>query len=52
MSPMWIPSVKYLVRAMTMADARALTAEALKMSSPREIHAMCDAFYRARMQME
>jgi len=52
MSPMWIPAVKYLVRAMTMADARALAAEALKMSSPREIHAMCDAFYRSRMQME
>jgi phosphoenolpyruvate-protein phosphotransferase (PTS system enzyme I) len=52
MSPMWIPAVKYLVRAMTMADARALAAEALKMDSPREIHAMCDAFYRSRMQME
>jgi phosphotransferase system enzyme I (PtsI) len=52
MSPMWIPAVKYLVRAMTMADAKALTAEALKMSSPREIYAMCDSFYRARVQVE
>jgi phosphotransferase system enzyme I (PtsI) len=52
MSPAWLPSVKYLVRAMTMADARALAAEALGLSSPREIYARCDAFYRARVQME
>ena len=44
MSPAWLPSVKYLVRAMTMADARALAAEALSLSSPKEIHARCDAF--------
>jgi phosphotransferase system enzyme I (PtsI) len=52
MSPAWLPSVKYLVRAMSMADARALAAEALTMSSPKEIHAKCDAFYRARVQVE
>jgi phosphotransferase system enzyme I (PtsI) len=52
MSPAWLPSVKYLVRAMTMADARALAAEALTMSSPKEILGRCDAFYRARVQME
>ncbi len=52
MSPAWLPSVKYLVRAMTMADARALAAEALALSSPKEIHARCDAFYRARVEME
>jgi phosphotransferase system enzyme I (PtsI) len=52
MSPAWLPSVKYLVRAMTMADARALAAEALGLSSPKEIYARCDAFYRARVQME
>ena len=52
MSPAWLPSVKYLVRAMTMADARALAAEALTLSSPREIYARCDAFYRARVKME
>jgi len=52
MSPAWLPSVKYLVRAMTMADARALAAEALTMSSPKEIYAKCDAFYRARVKME
>lgn len=52
MSPTWLPSVKYLVRAMTMADARALAAEALTLTSPKEIYARCDAFYRARVKMD
>jgi len=52
MSPGWVPQVKYLVRAMKMADARALAAEALRMSSPREIYARCDAFYRTRMRLD
>jgi phosphotransferase system enzyme I (PtsI) len=52
MAPPWIPSVKYIVRAMTMADARALAAEALKMSSPREVYAKCEAFYRARVKTD
>jgi phosphotransferase system enzyme I (PtsI) len=52
MSPAWLPSVKYLVRAMSMADARALAAEALTMASPKEIYAKCDEFYRARVQMD
>ena len=52
MSPAWLPSVKYLVRAMTMADARALAAEALTLGSPKEIYARCDAFYRARVTVE
>jgi phosphotransferase system enzyme I (PtsI) len=52
MSPAWLPSVRYLVRAMTMADARALATEALGMSSPKAIYARCDAFYRARVKMD
>jgi phosphotransferase system enzyme I (PtsI) len=52
MAPSWIPSVKYIVRAMTMADARTLAAEAMTMSSPREIYAKCEAFYRARVKMD
>lgn len=52
MSPAWLPPVKYLVRSMTMADARALAAEALTLRSPKEIYARCDAFYRARVRME
>jgi len=52
MSPAWLPSVKYLVRSMTMADAKALAAEALALGSPKEIHARCDAFYRARVRVD
>jgi phosphotransferase system enzyme I (PtsI) len=52
MAPPWIPTVKYIVRAMTMADARDLAKEALTMSSPREIYAKCEAFYRSRVKME
>jgi phosphotransferase system enzyme I (PtsI) len=52
MSPAWVPTVKYVVRAMTMADARALATEALTMNSPKEIYAKCQAFYRARMGAE
>ncbi len=49
MSPAWLPSVKYLIRSMTMADARALAAEAMALSSAKEIYTRCDAFYRARV---
>ena len=52
MAPSWLPSVKYVVRAMTMADARALAAEALTMDSPKEIYARCDSFYRARVKVD
>jgi phosphoenolpyruvate-protein phosphotransferase (PTS system enzyme I) len=52
MAPPWIPSVKYIVRAMTMADAKALAAEAMKLTSPKEIYAKCEAFYRARVKMD
>lgn len=52
MSPAWIPPVKYLVRSMTMADARALAEEALGLNSAKEIYARCDAFYRARVRIE
>ncbi|MBI4622402.1 MAG: phosphoenolpyruvate--protein phosphotransferase [Verrucomicrobia bacterium] len=52
MAPAWLPAVKYLVRAMTLADARALAAEALTLASPKEIYSRCDAFYRARVRVE
>jgi phosphotransferase system enzyme I (PtsI) len=52
MTPVWLPTVKYIVRAMTMADARKLAAEALTMTSPKEIYAKCDAFYRSRVKVE
>lgn len=52
MAPAWIPAVKYIVRAMTMEDARTLAIESLKMNSPREIYAKCEAFYRSRVKMD
>jgi phosphotransferase system enzyme I (PtsI) len=52
MTPTLLPAVKYLLRAMTMADARALAEEALSLSSAKEIHARCEAFYRARVKTE
>ncbi len=52
MAPPWLPAVKYIVRSMTMSDARALAEEALKMTSPREVYAKCEAFYRARVKLE
>jgi len=52
MSPAWLPAVKYIVRAMTMADARALATEALTLTSPTEIYNRCDAFYRARIRFD
>jgi phosphotransferase system enzyme I (PtsI) len=52
MSPAWLPSVRYLIRAMKMADARALAAEALTLTSPKEIYARCDAFYRERVRTD
>lgn len=52
MSPSWLPAVKYIVRAMTMADARALATEALALTSPAEIYNRCDAFYRARVRFD
>jgi phosphotransferase system enzyme I (PtsI) len=44
--------VKYLLRAMTMADARDLAAEALMLSSAQEIYAKCEAFCRARVKLD
>jgi phosphotransferase system enzyme I (PtsI) len=52
MTPPLIPAVRYLIRAMTMADAQALAAEALALSSAKEIYARCDAFYRARIKVD
>ena len=52
MSPVWLPSVKYLIRAMKMSDARGLAEEALALDSATEIYARCEAFYRARVQID
>jgi phosphotransferase system enzyme I (PtsI) len=52
MTPTLLPAVKYVVRGMTMADARALANEALTLSSGKEIQSRCEAFYRARVRTE
>jgi len=44
--------VKYLVRAIKMAEAKKLAREALEMDDPKKIHAAFDAFYRARVKVE
>ncbi len=52
MSPPLIPAVKYLVRAMTMAEAKKLAEEALTMVSAKEIFAKCASFHQARVAEE
>ncbi|HTJ77458.1 MAG TPA: phosphoenolpyruvate--protein phosphotransferase [Rariglobus sp.] len=52
MTPPLLPAVKYLVRSMKLSDAKKLADEALKMTSPKEIYALCDTFYRARVRLE
>ncbi len=51
MTPPLIPAVKYLVRSMTMQDAKALAEKALEMDSAKEIFALCDEFYRTRVNI-
>jgi phosphotransferase system enzyme I (PtsI) len=52
MSPPAIPAVKFLVRAMKMADARQLAQEALGLGSAKEIFTVCDRFHRSRVMIE
>ncbi len=52
MSPPSLLSVKYVVRAMKMADARELAAQALALSDPKEIYARAEEFYRTRVKVE
>jgi len=48
-TPPLIPAVRFLIRAMTLADARALAEEALTLSSAKEIYRRCQDFYNVRM---
>ena len=52
MAPPSIPAVKFLVRAMTMADARALADDVLAMTSAKDIYAACQQFARKRVTPE
>lgn len=50
MTPTLLPSVRYLVRAMKMADAQQLAAEALKQTDAKKTYALVEAFYDERMK--
>ncbi|HEY1764024.1 MAG TPA: phosphoenolpyruvate--protein phosphotransferase [Opitutaceae bacterium] len=52
MAPRLLPAVKFAVRAMKMSDATALAAEALRMTSAREIYAKCEEFHKARVAID
>jgi len=52
MSPTLLPSVKFLVRAMKMDDARKLAVEALAQTDPKKTFTLIEAFYNERMQVE
>jgi phosphotransferase system enzyme I (PtsI) len=52
MTPTLVPSVRYIVRAMKMSDARALAVEALKQTDARKTFALIEAFYDERMKGE
>jgi len=49
MTPPLIPAVRYVVRNLTMQQARELADRALALSDPKAIHALCLAFYRDHM---
>lgn len=50
MTPTLVPSVRYLVRAMKMADAKKLATEALKQTDAKKTYALVEAFYNERMK--
>jgi phosphotransferase system enzyme I (PtsI) len=52
MAPPLLAAVKYVVRAMKMSDAKQLAVDALAMSAPKEIYAMAEAFYAARVKVD
>ncbi len=49
MTPPLIPAARFLVRSMTMDDARKLVAKVLKMDSPKAIQTLCADFCAERM---
>jgi len=49
MTPPLIPAVRYVVRNLTMQQARELADRALALGDPKAIHALCVAFYREHM---
>ena len=52
MTPTLLPAVKFLIRAMKMSDAKALAAEALRQTDPKQTSALVEAFYNERVKAE
>jgi phosphotransferase system enzyme I (PtsI) len=52
MTPTLLPSVRYIVRAMRMSEAKALAAEALQQTDARKTYALIEGFYNERMKAE
>ncbi len=52
MTPTLLPSVKYLIRAMKLSDAKKLAKDALAQTDPKKTHALVEAFYNERMKVE
>ena len=52
MTPTLLPAVKYVIRAMSMSDARNLATEALKQTDPKKTSALVEAFYNERVKAE
>jgi phosphotransferase system enzyme I (PtsI) len=52
MTPTLLPSVKFLIRAMKLEDARKLAADALAQTDPKKTYAMIETFYNERMKVE
>ncbi len=50
MTPPLIPSVKYLIRSMSLSDAQKLASAALQLSTAKEILALCEEFSRTRVK--
>ncbi len=51
MTPPLIPAVKYLVRSMKLSDARKLAADALSLTTAKEILTLCEEFSSMRVKL-
>jgi phosphotransferase system enzyme I (PtsI) len=52
MTPTLLPSVKFLIRAMKLSDAKKLAKDALAQTDPKKTHQLIEAFYNERMIAE
>lgn len=50
MTPTLVPSVRYLIRAMKMSDAKQLAADVLKQTDAKKTYALVETFYHDRMK--